>query len=97
LKGLTIQVVAASLETISTQALLVALSMTLLNQFLLEPLAATNMMKLYSLEETSNGPYTKEYKRFQSNFGELRSLTFLMNLVALCAAAIHGFVLSASL
>jgi hypothetical protein len=90
-------VAAASPVAKSTRVLLVALLMTLLNQFFLEPLATDNMMKRYNLEETSNGQGSEEYKKLKSNFGKLHGLSSLTNLVALCAAAIHGFFLSAAL
>jgi hypothetical protein len=73
----------------SEAAFLAALLVTLLFQFLLEHPAIDNMMKLYSLEETSIGPY-KEYNNIPSNFEELRTLTIFTSITALCVAAAHG-------
>jgi hypothetical protein len=96
LKGLT---ASAALTTIakSTKSLIVALAMTLLNQFIIEPMTTNNMMRRYELEDTENGRNTDEYKALKANFGKFHGLSSLTNLVALCAAVAHGFYLSAAL
>lgn len=71
--------------------------MTLLNQYLIEPITTKNMMRRYELEESENGTATEEYKELKSKFGKYHGLSSLTNLVALCAAAVHGFYLSAAL
>ena len=96
LKGLTAN---AALNTIakSTKSLIVALVMTLLNQFIIEPMTTNNMLRRYELEDTDNGKNTDEYKALKANFGKFHGISSLTNLVALCAAAAHGFYLSAAL
>jgi len=81
----------------STKALLVALAMTLINQFALEPIATNNMMRRYELDDTPNGKETEEYKKLKADFGKFHGMSSLTNLVSLCAAGVHGFFLSAAL
>lgn len=80
-----------------TKALAVALAMTLLNQFILEPIATDNMMRRYELDDTPNGQETEEYKKLKANFGKFHGISSLTNLIALCAAAAHGVFLAAAL
>lgn len=80
----------------STKALTVALVMTLLNQFLLEPTATNNMMRRYELEE-ANTTDNDEYKTLKGNFGKYHGLSSLTNLIGLCAATAHGIFLAAPL
>jgi hypothetical protein len=70
--------------------------MTLLNQYLIEPITTKNMMRRYELEDSENGTATEEYKELKANFGKYHGLSSLTNLIALCAAAVHGFYLSAA-
>jgi hypothetical protein len=88
----------AALSTVakSTKSLVVALVMTLLNQFIIEPMTTNNMLRRYELEDTENGKSTDEYKSLKANFGKFHGISSLTNLVALCAAAAHGFYLSAA-
>jgi hypothetical protein len=71
--------------------------MTLLNQYVIEPITTNNMMRRYELEETQNGTASEEYRQLKSKFGKFHGISSLTNLIALCAAAIHGFYLSAAL
>ena len=73
-----------------------ALAMTLLNQFALEPIATKNMMRRYELDDTPNGQDTEEYKKLKANFGKFHGISSLTNLVAFMAATAHGFFLSAA-
>jgi hypothetical protein len=93
LKGLTSGL---NLTSKSTKALGIALVMTLLNQFILEPKATDNMMRRYDLEN-SNQQDSDEYKKLKKSFGKLHGISSLVNLIALCAATAHGFFLSAAL
>jgi hypothetical protein len=95
LKGLTANAAAGTIAK-STKSLIVALIMTLLNQFLIEPMTSDNMLRRYELEDTVNGKDTEEYKTLKSNFGKFHGISSLTNLVAICAAAAHGFYLSAA-
>jgi Domain of unknown function (DUF4149) len=95
LKGLT-SASATSTVIKSTKALSIALVMTLLNQFVLEPIATENMKRRYELDDTPNGQDTDEYKKLKANFGKFHGISSLTNLIALCAAAAHGFFLSAA-
>jgi hypothetical protein len=71
--------------------------MTLLNQYVIEPITTNNMMRRYELEETQNGTASEEYRQLKSKFGKFHGISSLTNLIALCAAAVHGFYLSAAL
>lgn len=95
LKGLTASA-AVNIIAKSTKSLIVALVMTLLNQFIIEPMTTNNMLRRYELEDTENGKNTDEYKALKANFGKFHGISSLTNLVALCAAAAHGFYLSAA-
>ena len=81
----------------SKLALLVALAMTLLNQFGLEPMATKNMMRRYELDVVPGGQETEEYRQLKANFGKFHGMSSLTNLVALCTAVLHGVVLSGAL
>jgi hypothetical protein len=80
----------------STNALLVALAMTLLNQFVLEPLSTDNMFRRYDLDDTPGAQDTDEYKKLRSKFGMFHGMSSLLNLIAICAAVAHAFYLSSS-
>ena len=81
----------------STKALAVALVMTLVNQFYLEPVSTNNMMERYRLDDTPGGKDTDEYKKLKASFGKFHGLSSLTNLVALCAGVAHGVFLASGL
>jgi hypothetical protein len=85
----------------SVKALGVALLMTLANQFVLEPKSTKIMFERYDLENNNSGDAsikeTEEYKTLAKSFGKLHGMSSLTNLIALCAAAVHGFYLAAAL
>jgi hypothetical protein len=81
----------------STIVLGVALGMTLLNQFYLEPLSTNNMMERYRLEDTPGGKDTDEYKQHKASFGKLHGMSSLTNLIALCAGVVHAVYIASAL
>jgi hypothetical protein len=81
----------------STKALGVALVMTLLNQFILEPKSTENMMERYRLEEVPGATDSEEYKKLKSNFGKFHGMSSLTNLIALCAGVAHAVYLGGAL
>jgi hypothetical protein len=81
----------------STIVLGVALAMTLLNQFYLEPLSTNNMMERYRLEDTPGGKDTDEYKKHKASFGKLHGMSSLTNLIALCAGVVHAVYMASAL
>jgi hypothetical protein len=81
----------------STTVLGVALAMTLLNQFYLEPLSTDNMMERYRLEDTPGGKDTDEYKKHKASFGKLHGMSSLTNLIALCAGVVHAVYIASAL
>lgn len=83
--------------TKSTKALCVALAMTLVNQFYLEPVSTNNMMERYRLDDTPGGKDTDEYKKLKASFGKFHGMSSLANLVALCAGVAHGVYLGSAL
>ena len=96
LQIVTLKSLTANVAAKSTKSLILALVMTLLNQLIIEPMTTNNMMRRYELEDTENGKNTEEYKSLKANFGKFHGISSLTNLVALCAAAAHGFYLSAA-
>jgi Domain of unknown function (DUF4149) len=96
LQLVTLKTLSFAAKCQSTKALAVALVMTLLNQFYLEPVSTNNMMERYRLDDTPGGKDTDEYKKLKASFGKWHGLSSLTNLVALCAGVAHGvFVASA--
>jgi hypothetical protein len=77
-------------------ALGVALAMTMINQFVLEPISTDNMMRRYELEDAGNNK-SDEYKKLKQNFGKFHGMSSLCNLIALCAGAVHGYLLATAL
>ena len=86
-----------SVAPTSLKALVLALSMTLVNQFYLEPQSTNNMMERYRLEDTPGGTDTDEYKSLRQNFGKFHGMSSLTNLIALCAGVVHATMLAAKL
>ena len=82
-----------------SKALLVALAMTLLNQFMLEPKSTKIMFERYDLDNSDdpNVQETEEYKTLKASFGKLHGMSSLANLIALCGAAVHGVCLASAL
>jgi hypothetical protein len=80
----------------SMTALGVALAMTALNQFYLEPVSTINMMERYSLESRGEKE-SNEYKRLKSQFGKFHGMSSLTNLVALCGGVAHAIYMAAAL
>jgi hypothetical protein len=78
------------------RALAISLAMTLLNQFILEPVATNNMLERYRLEEEGKES-SGEYKSLKKNFGKFHGLSSLTNLIALCAGVAHATYLAAAL
>lgn len=83
----------------SQKALGVALIMTLLNQFYLEPTSTKIMFERYDLENSGDPGAKKsdQYKKLAANFGKFHGISSLTNLIALCGAAVHAFLLAAAL
>lgn len=81
----------------STTALGVALAMTLLNQFYLEPVSTNNMMERYKLEAAGETEGNEEYAALKAAFGKWHGLSSLTNLIALCAGAAHAIYLASAL
>lgn len=74
-----------------------ALSSTLLNLFILEPYSTKIMLERYDLENTEGGLDTDRYKVLKKTFGKMHGISSLSNLIALCGAVAHGFILSSLL
>ena len=74
-----------------------ALTMTLANQFYIEPYATKIMLERYELENTEGGTQTEEYKKLRAEFGKFHGISSLTNLIAMCGAAVYGFSLSSLL
>ena len=81
----------------ATTALGTALSMTLLNQFILEPQSTDVMFRRYKVEDQAGGKESDEYKKLASKFGKFHGMSSLSNLIALCAAVAHGYYLASVL
>ena len=80
----------------SISALVVALVMTTLNQFVLEPVSTDIMMQRYELDDKGE-TNTDEYKTLRAKFGKLHGMSSLTNLIALCAGVAHAVLLSSAL
>lgn len=80
----------------SRVALTLALAMTLLNQFVLEPTATKNMLERYRLEEDGKES-SDEYKKLKKSFGKFHGISSLTNLIALCGGVAHAVYLAAAL
>lgn len=74
-----------------------ALSSTLLNLFFLEPYSTKIMFERYDLENKEGGLDTDRYKVLKKTFGKMHGMSSLSNLIALCGAVAHGFILSSLL
>lgn len=81
----------------ATTALGVALAMTLLNQFYLEPKSTDIMFKRYEIEDLPDGKESQDYKKLASDFGKFHGISSLTNLIALCGAVAHGYFLASAL
>lgn len=86
-----------AVKAASTKALGLALAMTLLNQFYLEPASTDNMMRRYELEGLPGGQDSEEYKTLKANFGKFHGMSSLTNLIALCGGVAHAVYLAGSL
>ena len=93
---LTLRALQLTTAVSSIRTLGVALAMTLLNQFALEPWTTENMMERYKLEDEQKTE-TPEYKALRKNFGKLHGMSSLTNLVALCAGVAHAVYLAGKL
>jgi hypothetical protein len=80
----------------ATVSLGAALILTALNQFVLEPKSTEIMSERHELENADQAS-TDRYKKLKSSFGKLHGMSSLANLFALCAAVVHGSVLSSLL
>lgn len=80
----------------SAKALAVALLMTLINQFYLEPKSTSNMMERYELE-SKGGKESDRYKTLKASFGKFHGMSSLTNLIGLCAGVAHAVLLSSAL
>eukprot|EP00541_Cyclophora_tenuis_P010112 CAMPEP_0116544744 /NCGR_PEP_ID=MMETSP0397-20121206/2282_1 /TAXON_ID=216820 /ORGANISM="Cyclophora tenuis, Strain ECT3854" /LENGTH=221 /DNA_ID=CAMNT_0004068979 /DNA_START=77 /DNA_END=743 /DNA_ORIENTATION=- len=92
----TVSFMPSALASKATKALGTGLVMTLLNQLWLEPTSTTVMFSRYEIEN-SDDPQAKEsaeYKKLASDFGKYHGMSSLANLVALCAAFVHGFYIA---
>jgi len=83
----------------SQRALLVALVLTLINQFVLEPMSTSNMFERYRIEDANPETFgdMKDYSKLKKSFGKFHGLSSLANLVALCAGVAHAVFLGAAL
>ena len=81
----------------SQKALGISLTMTLLNQFILEPKSTKNMMERYRLEEAPGGQDSAEYKKLKKDFGKFHGMSSLTNLIALCGGFAHAVYIAAAL
>jgi hypothetical protein len=55
------------------------------------------MFERYDLENMPGGKDSESYKELASTFGKLHGMSSVSNLVALCAAAVHGFYIASAL
>jgi len=83
-------------STKTYKALSVAMIMTLVNLFILEPKSTKIMFERYELEDQPGGKEKSEYKQLQASFGKFHGMSSLTNLIALCAAIVHGFSVATS-
>lgn len=90
LKGLSIEALQ------SQRALGVALVMTLVNQFYLEPASTANMMERYQMEDNGKES-TDAYKKLKASFGKFHGLSSLTNLLAMLGGVAHAVYLAATL
>jgi hypothetical protein len=79
----------------SMRALAVALAVTVLNQFYLEPKSTKIMFDRYEMEDVPGGKDSDAYKKLAGDFGKFHGISSLTNLVALCGAVAHGSYLAA--
>lgn len=77
-------------------ALGIALAMTLVNQFWLEPKSSDTMYQRYKLEDNGEKE-SDEYKKLAASFGKYHGISSLTNLVALCAAVAQGTYIASAL
>lgn len=97
LQLITLSSLPAAIQNSSAKALVVALFMTLANQFYLEPLSSNNMMRRYELEKQDGGTDTDEYKTLKANFGKFHGISSLTNLIALCGGVAHAVYVAGTL
>jgi hypothetical protein len=74
-----------------------AMAMSLLNQFILEPRSTKIMFRRYDMENEGADKESEEYKTLAKNFGKFHGMSSLTNLIALCGAVAHGCYLGAAL
>ena len=72
------------------------MSMTLLNQFILEPQSTEIMLERHQLEDSGETD-SERYQTLKSSFGKFHGMSSLANLLALCGGVVHAFVLSSLL
>ena len=80
----------------SAKSLGIALIMTLINQFYLEPQSTANMLERYDLEE-ANEAESDRYKELKASFGKFHGMSSLTNLIALFAGVVHAVYLASAL
>jgi len=97
LQLLTLSKLPSLSSTKTYRALSVAMIMTLVNLFILEPKSTKIMFERYELEDQPGGKEKSEYKQLQASFGKFHGMSSLTNLIALCAAIVHGFSVATSL
>lgn len=85
-----------SLGERGSTALGIALAMTLVNQFWLEPKSSDTMYQRYKLEDNGEKE-SDEYKKLAASFGKYHGISSLTNLVALCAAVAQGTYIASAL
>lgn len=86
----------ASIAHNSAKSLGIALLMTMINQFYLEPKSTENMLERYDLEEAGELE-SDRYKALKANFGKFHGMSSLTNLIALCAGVVHAVFLASTL
>jgi hypothetical protein len=80
----------------SQPVLVASLCLTLLNQFVWEPIATHNMLERYRMED-DNLATSEEYTKLKKSFGKYHGLSSLTNLLALCGGVAHAVYLAAAL
>lgn len=80
----------------SAKSLGIALLMTMVNQFYLEPTSTANMLERYDLEDAGEQE-SDRYKTLKASFGKFHGMSSLTNLIALCAGVAHAVFLASTL
>jgi hypothetical protein len=96
LQLVSLTILSPALRLASQKALAISLIMTLLNQFLLEPISTSNMMERYQLEQ-DNQQTSDRYVTLKKSFGKYHGMSSLTNLIALCGGVAHAVYLATSL